>query len=104
MGVGTPYEVITASFAHLDGAAQALAALERAERADLLDIENADIRSMAETMAPGTSLLVAIVHHERAGALVVLLGEQGTETASAELSPTEADLLTAAGRGMNKQE
>ena len=139
MGVAAPYDVITASFAHQDGAAQALAALERAERADLLDIENAavvvkdaagqvafaesedptswqglgqglllggllglllpgrsavqealsrgvrsaasarlhdtgfeddDIRSMAETMAPGTSMLVAIVHYERAGELV----------------------------------
>ena len=43
MGVDAPYEVVTASFAHLDGAAQALAALERAQRADLLDIENAAV-------------------------------------------------------------
>jgi uncharacterized membrane protein len=141
-----PYDVITASFEQQDGAAQALATLEQAEQAGLLDIENAavlvknedgqldfaesedpttwqglaqglliggllglllpgrsavqealdrgvrsaisarlhdtgfeddDLRSMAETMAPGTSLLVAVVHYERAGDLVALLGEQG---------------------------
>jgi uncharacterized membrane protein len=172
MGVGAPYEIFMASFGHLDGAAQALAALERVERADLLDIENAavvvkdaagrvdfaesedptsrqglgrglllggllglllpgrsavrealsrgarsavaarlhdtgfeddDIRAMAETMAPGTSLLVAIVHYGRACEFVALLDEQGAETASAELSPQGEHLLTEAGRNMKKQ-
>jgi uncharacterized membrane protein len=161
-----PYDVITATFAHDDGAEKALAVLERAEKADLLDIENAavvvkdasgtvefaetqdqtgwqglgtgmllggilglllpgrtfgpsvlktgvqsafgarlrdggfeddDLRAMADSMEPGTSMLVAIVQYQFTAESLELLREQGADVASARLSGEGAALLTSAG-------
>lgn len=162
MDVTNPYDVIAAAFPDEQGAERALAALQVAERADLLDIENAavivkdergrltftetedptfwqgmgrgvvlgglvgllfpglsiianalkvgvsgaftdrlrdtgfeddDIRDLAAQLAPGTSMILAIVRYEVSQELVAFLGEEAAHIARTGLSNEGARLL-----------
>jgi uncharacterized membrane protein len=169
MNFDEPYDVISASFASEDGAERALEALQRAEEAALLDVENAaiivkdaegevslsetedktgrqglgrglliggltglllpgktfvgsalkqgvsqgfmarlndtgfeddDLRAMAEDMAPGTSMLVAIVQYQFTDEVSALLQQRQATIATARLSPEGARVLEEAGRAV----
>jgi uncharacterized membrane protein len=164
-----PYDVISASFASEAGADLALSALQRAEQAELLDIESAavivkdangevtlsetedqsgrqglgrglitgglmglllpgksfvssalkqgvsggflarlrdtgfeddDLRAMAEDLAPGTSMLVAIVQYQYSGDLSSFLQEHGAAIVKTRLSPEGAAVLEEMGQAI----
>ncbi len=55
--------------------------------------EDDDLRAMAETMAPGASMVVAIVQYHLADEFVRMLAERNAEVVSAGLSEAGAVLL-----------
>jgi uncharacterized membrane protein len=167
MNLDEPYDVIAASFASEDGAERALEALQRAEKAELLDVENAaiivkdvggevsltetedksgwqglgrglliggltglvlpgktfassalkqgaggaftarlndtgfeddDLRAMAEDLAPGSSMLVAIVQYQFTDEVTALLQQRQATITTTRLSPEGARVLEEAGK------
>ena len=169
MNLDEPYDVIAASFATEAGAELALQALQRAEKAEVVDVENAaiivkdaggevsltetedktgrqgfgrglliggltglvlpgktfvtsalkqgagsafmarlndtgfeddDLRAMAEDLAPGSSMLVAIVQYQFSDEVTALLQQRQAAIATARLSPEGASVLAEAGKAM----
>jgi uncharacterized membrane protein len=60
--------------------------------------EDDDLRAMAEDLAPGSSMLVAIVQYQLSDDLSVRLRERGAALAKTSLSREDVDVLAEMGR------